>query len=891
MPFRGRSRELRQLADWLADDRAGPVLMVSGPAGVGKSRLALEFASRLPQDWAAGWLHAGTGDIAVGAVRACGDPAIMLVDDADGRADLVPLLESLAEQHENPVTRVVLVTRSAVGLRSALMSQLTERHAWVASGAPQLELDLEGGHDDQIRWFGEAVSAFAAALDGPVPALPERFPQGQGGAVQPFVVLQAQALLAVLGADGAHRDPRELPFGQLAGALMSHEQRRWQAMAATWNWGRGGPLSAMLQGRSIAALALLGADGDAEAEEILRRVPELRDAPAERLSGISSWIAALYPASPGPAPRIRPDMIGEWFVVRELTEHSALTQSLRMGLTDDQAARALGFLARAADRLESASHLFDEFATGDIHRRILAAALAARTGEVGRRLLDAVIAAQIGSAGEWTLDQLTELQRLLPEHVLLLTHIKIVALIVTLYRAQPADDPARHQADLATALGNLGNWLYEVGRYQEALDAAQEAVTLRRAQPADNPARHQADLAIALGNLGNLLGEVGRYQEALDAAQEAVTLRRAQPADDPARHQADLATALGNLGNWLYEVGRYQEALDAAQEAVTLRRAQPADNPARHQADLATALGNLGAQLAEVGRYQEALDAAQEAVTFYRALAADDPARHQADLASALNNLGIWLGEVGCYQEALDAAQEAVTLRRAQAADNPARHQADLAMALNNLGNWLGEVGRYQEALDAAQEAVTLRRAQAADNPARHQADLAMALNNLGNKLAEVGRYQEALDAAQEAVTLRRAQAADNPARHQADLAMALGNLGILLGKVGRYQEALDAAQEAVTLRRAQAADNPARHQADLAMALNNLGIRLDQVGRSDEALAARRESVRIYRELASKDPDRYQTEYRRQLTALRREFDQRGMQYEAIMHDLVDPA
>ena len=239
----------------------------------------------------------------------------MLVDDADGRADLVALLESLAEQHENPVTRVVLVTRSAVGLRAALMSQLTERHAWVASGAPQLELDLEGSHDDQVRWFGEAVSAFAAALKGPVPVLPERFPQGQGGAVQPFVVLQAQALLAVLGADGAHRDPRELPFGQLAGALMSHEQRRWQAMAATWDWGGGGPLSAMLQGRSITALALLGADSDAEAEEILRRVPELRDAPAERLSAISSWIAALYPASPGPAPRIRPDMIGEWFVV------------------------------------------------------------------------------------------------------------------------------------------------------------------------------------------------------------------------------------------------------------------------------------------------------------------------------------------------------------------------------------------------------------------------------------------------------------------------------------------------------------------------------------------------------------------------------------------------
>ena len=149
--------------------------MVSGPAGVGKSRLALEFASRLPPGWAAGWLHAGAGAAAVDAVRACGDPAVIVVDDADGRADLVTLLEALAERHEDPAVRVVLVTRSAPGLRAALMGQLEERHGWIASGAAELDLGTEGGQDDQIRWFGEAVSAFAATLNVPVPVLAERF--------------------------------------------------------------------------------------------------------------------------------------------------------------------------------------------------------------------------------------------------------------------------------------------------------------------------------------------------------------------------------------------------------------------------------------------------------------------------------------------------------------------------------------------------------------------------------------------------------------------------------------------------------------------------------------------------------------------------------------------
>ena len=64
---------------------------------------------------------------------------------------MVPLLEALAERHEDPAVRVVLVTRSAGGLRSALAQQLEERHAWVVSGAAELDLGTEGGPDDQVR--------------------------------------------------------------------------------------------------------------------------------------------------------------------------------------------------------------------------------------------------------------------------------------------------------------------------------------------------------------------------------------------------------------------------------------------------------------------------------------------------------------------------------------------------------------------------------------------------------------------------------------------------------------------------------------------------------------------------------------------------------------------
>ena len=304
-------------------------------------------------------------------------------------------------------------------------------------------------------------------------------------------------------------------FSVVSGA----EVYRW---AGTWGW---------------ECRAEMGT-GDSGLSWSLRRVPELRDAPAERLAAIGSWIAALYPASPGPAPRIRPDLIGERFVVTELAAHPELTQSLRTGLADQQAARALGFLARAADRLEAASRLFEEFAAGDLRRRILAAVLAARTGETGSRLLDPVMAAQIGSAGDWTLDQLTELQNTLPAYLLLRTHATIAHLIVTLYRALAADDPAAHrQVSLAGALSDLGIRLGQVGRHREALEAAQEAVTLYRGMAADNPAAHQASLAGTLNNLGIRLHQQGRYRDALEATQEGVTIDRGLAADDPAAHQ------------------------------------------------------------------------------------------------------------------------------------------------------------------------------------------------------------------------------------------------------------------------------------------------------------------------------------------------------------------
>lgn len=93
-PFRGRRGDLAWLDRWW-DDPEQPVVVVTGPAGTGKTRLATQFALGRPAPWVSGWLSDARGADAVAAIGACGDPALILVDDADQRSDLATLLAGL----------------------------------------------------------------------------------------------------------------------------------------------------------------------------------------------------------------------------------------------------------------------------------------------------------------------------------------------------------------------------------------------------------------------------------------------------------------------------------------------------------------------------------------------------------------------------------------------------------------------------------------------------------------------------------------------------------------------------------------------------------------------------------------------------------------------------
>ncbi len=872
-PFRGRRDDLARLERWW-EERKQPVAVVTGAAGVGKTRLVTEFAQRRSAPWMSGWLSEGRGAEVVAAIRACGDPALILVDDADQRPDLADLLASLkTNPGTRPEVRVILISRAA-GLAGQMAPELKDRHRGLIDGIRELPLGRFGGADDRARWFGEAVRAYAKARQVPPPDLPAHLGGYVTDPAEPILTLHAHALLAVLDSEFSRpMRPRAeaMPFDQIAAALFAHEQQRWLSSARRLEFGLT-DLTSAVQAQAIAALLLAGPNDWEQAEAALRRVPELSEAQAERRGNILRWVAHLYPGDPPWPIQIKPDMLAEWFAVTQLAQSPGLAGPQQL-MTPAQKDTLLVVMAKASDHVAQAVKLFADIVASDPSGLAEAAITAALTASTGRQALDGELASLICRT-TWSADTLGRIEEKLTNQ-LPRTWEAVAEAQVKIARAGP--DTTR----LATALGTYSIRLVETGRYQEALAAAEEAAGMWRQLARDDPA-YQPDLAATLNNLSVRRAELGRSQEALAAAEEAAGMWRRLARDDPA-HQPDLAATLNNLSVRRAELGRSQEALAAAEESIGMWRRLARDNPVQ-QPDLASAVNNCSARFGDLGRYQEALAAGQEAAGMWRQLARDDPA-HQPNLAATLSNLSIRLSDLGRDQEALAPAEESVDIRRQLARDNRA-YQPDLASALNILGNRLADLGRYQQALAAAQEAVSMWRQLARDNPA-NQYNLAEALGNFGTRLGQLGRDEEALAAAEEDIGLWQQLTQDNTI-YLPSLATVVDNLGVFLGRLSRSLEAVAAAEEAVGMWRPIARDNHV-HQPRLAKALGHLGLFLREVGRGREALVADEEAVELWRSLARSYPDQYQDTYNRKLAEFRRTLDLQQQETASILLHLAD--
>ncbi|MBL0886482.1 tetratricopeptide repeat protein [Myceligenerans indicum] len=855
VPFTGRDTDLTELLDWCRARHLVQVRLMTGPGGVGKTRLAVEAVRRLARaGWRCTWIR--PADDAPPGPGPSGAPTarrtLVVIDDAASHADLAGVL-----------TRLRATT---TGLLRVLLLDRTGREWWYrlrwASDLWNGDVQTSRTHlvpprdQDEQALATVAAQAFARRLGTSVPTLTVRRPAGR---VCPLD-LHAAALVAVTDGGSAAEQPAALPVeidpASAPGALLDHERSRWLAEA-----GRAGLPTDDVED-AVAAGMLLGTASDDAAREALRRT-----APVLATDGGVAWLRGLAGPADG-IDRVVPHRLVEQHVARRLTATPWLADGWTRGLPPAVAHRVATLLCRVQiDPPAEPGRAPVEAVLGRVADALPPdpAALAGLLGLLPQQpappcgLLEALTSRLLdldGTPASWA-DALTHRARALWVQGRHPEALQSASEAVAAWRAVAADDPERYGRCLARSLCALGVVRNSLGRYQDALTVLTEALGILRTSSPRDSEWDEPELALVLRAVSTANLSLGRYAESDEAGLEEVVVLRRLVRRDPVQYEAQLAWALIG-GGQAADHGRPAEALEALTEGLDLWRRIARRQVVDVEPQLAFALSLRSRALAELGHLDEAIVVETEALEMRRHLAAAEPERYDWELAVSLARLGAHLSGLGRARHAHALETEALAIRRRLARQNPRAYAHMLASSLSGLGVTCSRLGRFAEALPLEQEAVAIRRDLAAEAPERHELYLTRSLSLLGRRYADLGEPARAVEPTLEAVeTLRRLSDGD-PDRHRADLASACTNLAAAYADLGRVAEAADLLREAVGLLRDLAKQCPARFRPELAGACSTCASLLMALGLTDEAVERATEAVAIRHDLVELHGARY---------------------------------
>jgi tetratricopeptide (TPR) repeat protein len=623
VPFRGRKAEADAVAEWAGTDRPLSVGLLTGGAGAGKTRLAVELCRTLG---AAGWAAGLVGDGwdadrlgRLGLLAGLQADLLLVVDRAETRVDLVSsILARLVATTGEPRSRirVLLVARSDGPWFGQLREVADDRVQAVIAPAPVWPVgQLLAPSVSRSAEFDRAAAAFADALDLTVPATA---PDLSGTAYEDLLSVHAAALAAVLATDApvGDADPAD-PLGQ----ILRYERDYWLSTAPA------GPPPAVLRERcqqTVAAVTLCGPRTSAQLRALLRVLPTFEGVDGGTLDAWADWVAQLYPAASGRL-GLTPEPVAERFLAAVLADRPELAPQCAAVATDDQLRRMFALTGRIAGRDAAVADVLRTLLDPPSGPRVGAAVTAA--GELADpaalvTVLSAVIADPAGS-----LDLARSVIDRLPDGSRALAPLAVDTITVALgaLRARPDLD-----LPLAAYLRtNLAGRLLMLGLTDEARRAADAAVTAYQALAFERPEMYTVPLAAALGNQAIARFEGGDPEAARGPAEEALRLfRAARPGRSGVRGLVKTALLLAELYG---RAGRAAEQRELLDEAAGEARAVAADIPGSDddRALLAQVLENLA--LARAGADPDAaVGAMRESVTALERLAYRRPDPYRA---------------------------------------------------------------------------------------------------------------------------------------------------------------------------------------------------------------------------------------------------------------------
>lgn len=850
----GRSEPLRRLVTWCTDRdaAAGVVRVLTGPGGVGKSRLALAVADKLPAGWAAGLCERVDG--LVDRIVTAGDPTLVIVDNADRIAGLDTLIEQ-AIRHPTLV-RVLLLSRSLAGIR---VQSVVAR----AQLSAVEELTPIGAASDRMRWFREAVVAYARALELPPP---EVGPLPVGRDEDTPLVLLARALLAALGRSEAPH----LSLQEITSELVILEQEHWYTDCARMPAG----CDVEVLAQAVTVLLMLPAASLSTAAELLRRVPQFaHHSSHETRMVVARWARRCYPPSPDQRLDLRPHLLADRMIVDTLTRSPEL-------LLQDPSTATVAVLTRAYSTFPDALSLLIDLLNADRNSLHITIPLVLGTG-VGDELLDHALAELVANASPELADIASSIPNNFPQLLCAVAGLEVVR-----QRTLAEGQRNRYRIHLAEALYNHGSFLTAVGRVSEALRVEHEAVWIVRVLAEQDSVRYQHELGVLLNSLGHTVQDLGWSQLASDIYEEAVHVYRGLAASDLERYASELSNALIGWGWNRWELGRPRDALELMEEAVKISRQLVERDPDHQWPSLVRSLISHAMLLRDLGQISRALSADQQALSIFREKVEQGAHGNIYEFARVLLDLGLSLRAARRPEEALTPLRQATNVFR-ELSRTREFYLSYLARCLVSLGACLSDVGLFRDALIADTEAVAVRRVLANRHPDRYLPDLGRALHDLAVNTRFAGNPEKALSLIRESVAMFRDLAHQLPSRHRPELALFLYNLGVNLFDVGLKGQALTATRESIAMHEELAEQEPDRFLPELARCLQFLGRVQAKENNFSESLTTLEKSVKIWQRCADRDSETHAASYHRARAELTNLLTQAGLDEKATAVNL----
>ncbi|MGE0371666.1 MAG: tetratricopeptide repeat protein [Gammaproteobacteria bacterium] len=770
--------------------RASAGYLIHGAGGTGKTRLLIEVAAELRErGWSAGFLNphapADSADkrkrraaalrqlIEVGA-----DKGLMVILDyaEDRRADVISIAQQMAEAGHRDAARprvLVLLTREIGEWWDNLKSEEPLLESLFSAGrlgsTQELSLRCVRPPEARLALFKRAIEAFSATLAGAfeLNTDPPREKQlarltGNEQFDRPLAILMAALLHVCADADADN----DATIAVLLDQVLRLERNHWiKVLREIDNAGRQQLASGTVQVTMVGGTPEREATASLLAGDPAYAVPVSRREHAD--GAVAKTIARLsrfYGNGRGGLIALEPDLVGEHAVVSEAARDFGHTRQLVdacLALATTEYRQVLTVLNRASmvehgSKSELAEALLDHLVREgavELAPTLIAVALAEPEG----KLPEAMIAA----AGDLDERALSALGGALPDQTIRLLDValtiaqRLVELrkesLVTAERSgSPTKEIDAVRSDAAHALNGLSVSFANLGRHEEALDTAEEAVALCRVLDAKDSVKFRRVLVTCLNSLAAALNALHRPTEALRILQEVIQLNRTMVGNGVSEFVPSLAMSLANFGTFLSQIGHHVDALAISQEAVDLYRKLAHEKPEEFAFELGGSLINLSASLADVEKHDEALLLAKEAVALYGEKARDKPDEFVPSLAKATGSLGMRHLAVGDTSAALRVSLEASAIYRDLAAARPREFLPGLAHSLKECGVMFLSSGRKEESLSALEESCVFYADLARQRPDDFLPELALGLGARSDTLSALGKFAEAAESARE---------------------------------------------------------------------------------------------------------------------------------------------